>query len=205
MNTSSLCKRMLAIIISLMFVLFMPGCHYIELLTAHDEEIYECTNVDEYGTFVGNFDNTFPQEFIASFFPETISTDFSNVVYSYRAMRWDDYRFEAYLEFHIEDKNAYRSYISAICDEAQWADFGFDKKYREYIISDEYELDVYKDEEFVDYAKIGKILCCDEDQTVIYIALASPRCCPYNPEYFQTFFNRFDISPMEYAQALKQT
>ncbi len=183
---------------SIVLSLIISGCSIDEMLGYSDTKVYECTDTERYGDFSGNVDDQFPQQFIGSFFPNEIRGDFSNVVYSYRTMKWDEYRFEAYLEFHIQDKKAYQDYISSIGNSDQWTTFRFDTSYKEYVISDDYELSEFQGVVAVDYARIGKVLCNDAEQTVIYVAIAAPRCCPFDPDYFRTYFDRFDIEPTKY-------
>ena len=50
--------------------------------------IYETTSIEDYGRYIGNYDNDTPHSFITSFFPAEIDDSFSDVEYSYKAKNW---------------------------------------------------------------------------------------------------------------------
>ena len=75
--------------------------------------VTEKTDISDYCVITGNYDNDRPAEFIHSFFPEEVDDDFSNVSYLYIAQRGDTYACQIWLEFDIENEDAFKDFISS--------------------------------------------------------------------------------------------
>lgn len=160
---------------------------------------YTTTDLNDYGKYEGNYDNKSVKKFVTSFFPEEIDEDFTDVKYSYRARKGDSYAFEAYLEFIIEDASAFESYISDKTG-GNAVDFEYDSDFKEYVVSDNFELVDFDDESAcISYAKIGKILYSEKEQRIIYVALGVYDGGFAETDYLCVYFNRFGIDPLEYA------
>lgn len=168
---------------------------------------YVTTDLADYGNYIGNYDNQSVQKFITSFFPKEIQKKFTNITYSYRAQKNDTYAFEAYLEFTIEDAHEYEEFITQNTSGLEKKSFPYDDSYTEYVIFDEFYpigyLDDNDDQEddldiHIRYAKIGKILCSNEDQKIIYIALGVYDGGIVTTDFLSVYFNRFNINPKEY-------
>lgn len=170
---------------------------------------YETNSLNNYGKFTGNYNNEYPKEFTMSFFPQTIETHFTNVNYTYRAQKGDTYAFEVFLEFHIEDAHEFAEHIASIGPNSQWHSFSYNSEYMEYVVDDKFELVDEPTEYSADsyeylpirYANIGRILYCSENQTVIYSAMGVYDGGLAKTTYFNLFFSRFQIDPLEYAYA----
>lgn len=168
---------------------------------------YETTNISDYGEYTGNYDNKAVESFINSFFPEKIEPYFENINYSYKAQKGDTYAYEAYLEFTISDKEKYNDFIVNTTQNLNKQTFFYDTRYTEYVISDEFT-PLYSNEEMtegisdsgvsISYAKIGKILCLEEEQKVIFIALGVYDGGLAEAEYLNVYFDKFNINPREY-------
>lgn len=162
---------------------------------------YVTTDIADYGTYKGNYDNKSVGEFITSFFPDEIESTFSDVQYSYRAQKNDAYAFEAYLSFVIEDEKHYNAFVEKYTAGLSQQEFRYDAAYQEYTVIDEflpsseYENGVVS----IRYAKIGKILCCPEKQEVIFVALGVYDGGVARTDFLCVYFNRFQIDPKEYA------
>lgn len=171
-------------------------------------EHYETTDIADYGNYIGNNDNNFPSEFIGSFFPEKIGENFTDIVYSYRAENADTYGFEAYLEFTINDLEALQHHISKIAPLEEWQEFRFDSSYYEYVISDVLAIDLWEPGGehrglpvySISQCKIGRILFAPDENRVIYVAMGVFDGGGADTAYLCSFFDRFDIDPMEYAE-----
>lgn len=158
---------------------------------------YSTTNVSDYGKYVGNYDNDFPEEFINSFFPEKIDKNFSDVKYSYRAQKGDTYAFEAYLEFKIENKAEFQSYVSEKTGNSA-VKFKYNSDFKEYVVFDEFQL-VGEESKSIRGAKIGKILYSEKDQRIIYVAIGVYDGGMVTTDFLCKYFERFDIDPTKYA------
>lgn len=167
----------------------------------------ERTEIADYGNYSGTGNDRFVAQYIQSFFPEEIEASFSNVKYSYKAENTDSYGFEAYLEFTIEDKAQFQEYVSAITDDKNWQDFIYASGYKEYCIENVFDLDMDEEDDpssifyrQIIYAKIRKILYSAEEQRIVYVAIGVYDGGGIGTNYFNVFFNRFQIDPAEYEQ-----
>ena len=163
---------------------------------------YITTDIADYGIYKGNYDNKSVQTFVTAFFPDEIESAFSNVQYSYRAQKGDSYAYEAYLSFTIEDKVYYDAFIEKHTDTMVKGVFRYDKTYEEYTLFDEL-MPTCQDSESrniaIEFAKIGKILCCPEKQEIIFVALGVYDGGGAETDFLSVYFNRFQIDPREYA------
>lgn len=167
----------------------------------------EKTLISDYGHYGGTGADRFVEQYIQSFFPKEIEESFSNVKYSYKAENTDTYGFEAYLEFKIEDKMEFQTLISEIAGEEHWKDSAHAPGYKEYCIEDVFKLDFDETDDpssifyrQIVYAKIRKILYSPKDQTIIYVAMGVYDGGGIGTNYFNVFFERFQIDPVEYEQ-----
>lgn len=168
----------------------------------------QVTDISKYGEYTGTRNDDAVQEFINAFFPAEIQPQFSNVVYSYNAVDQDEYAFEAYLEFTISDSDFFWEYISALAPSSQWQKFRYDEDYMEYLVIDGFELTyagnlgTYENPAYsIRWAKIGRILYCEEDQSIIFSAIGVNNGGFANTSELSTFFDRFNIRPLQYARS----
>lgn len=169
---------------------------------------YVTTDHAKYGQYTGNYDNEFPKEFISSFFPNKLENYFSDVRYSYRAQKGDTYAFEAYLEFTINDLQQYEAYISKNIATEEKGSFRYNPNYFDYTIADEFfPIERSRTDNSqanaavsIDYAKIGKILYCPDEQRIIYVALGVYDGGIARTDFLSVYFERFQIDPIEYAK-----
>lgn len=165
---------------------------------------YVTNDPQDYGNYVGNHDNSAVVDFINSFFPQKIESDFANVRYSYRAQKNDTYAFETYLEFYIEDPSAFQSFITDNIG-TNTTEFPYAPEYRQYVVSDIFSLSSPEKQNAanryaISYAKIGKILYCEETQQIIYIAMGVYDGGIAKTDFLNVYFNRFSIDPVEYHE-----
>ena len=168
---------------------------------------YETTSIEDYGEYKGNYDNKTVNKFITSFFPEKIEPTFENVKYVYRAKRFDAYAFEAWLEFDIQDEDAFQTYVDTVTKGEQLQTFVYDNTYSEYVIADSFELHPNAQSDIdpadgysISYAMIGKILINDEENKIIYIALGVYDGGGVRTDFLREYFTRFNIDPLQYDQ-----
>ena len=159
------------------------------------------TDIEDYGKYVGNYDNDSVEAFITSFFPEKIEDDFANVKYSYRAQKGDAYAYEAYLEFQIEDEEEFESYI-LMKTGGKAVEFSYDSDFKEYVISDILDLQTEEGEKTYNIggAKIGKILYSEKDHRIIYVAIGVYDGGLAKTSFLCEYFNRFNIDPLKYKE-----
>jgi hypothetical protein len=185
-------------------LLLFSSCGWLGL----EEEWYTTENLKDYRIVKWNGHNEIPQAFIDSFFPEKIEPYFRAVQYKYTARDWCDYCCEMYLEFTIEDEQTYREYVAGATENLTGETFPFAQQYTAYTIHD--RLPVSPDAEvktgengetvyYIDNARMGKILTCDAEHKIIYVAIMVTACCGDYTDKFD-FYSRFDIDPKAYAE-----
>ena len=171
---------------------------------------HETTDIADYGEYTGNHDNKAVREFINSFFPEEISPDFENPKYLYRAQKFDTYAFEAYLEFTISDENTFQKYMTNVTNNTPMEVFQYEQDFVEYVIADELTVSIPPSEQekekpdyySIQYAKIGKILFNDDNNTIIYIALGVYDGGGVFTDYLREYFTKFHIDPAQYGEVI---
>ena len=177
-------------------------------------ETYVTTDINEYGKFQGTHQDDEVEEMVMSFFPSEISQNFEDVEYTYKAERAIASGFEAYLEFTIEDSEKYAEFVDEYTEGIEGVTSPYDEAYTEYIIEDYFVL-VHSDDEVVDgmivdsegreddysikFADVRKIICCPDEQRIIFVAIGVFESGGTDAKFLCTYFNRFDINPREYA------
>jgi hypothetical protein len=136
-----------------------------------------------------------------------IDQSFSNITYSYKAENTDSYGFEAYLEFHIEDKEQFDEYVSVLKKGRSWQNFDFCPGFQECNLENVLVLDLDDDVDPASIfyrqilcARIRKILYSSETQTIIYVAIGVYDGGGIGTNYLNTFFDRFQIDPAVYMR-----
>lgn len=174
---------------------------FVVSLLIYSPQYTQRTHVLEYGDWSGSGSTEFVTAYIESFFPDTIDSAFSDVVFSYRANNADTYAFEAYLEFRVEDPVVFRQYISSIAVGDQWKEFSFDSSFQELAIEDHFVIGHdYPLSDRIIQAKVRKVLFDAQTQTIIYYAMGVFDGGVADIEHFHQLFQRFAIDPKEYAQ-----
>lgn len=170
---------------------------------------YVTTDINDYGKYIGNSYNKTPRKVITSFFPEKIEPYFSDVNYSYRAERGNTYAFEAYLEFTIESTDTYKEYVSSVTAGLEGTPFPYDSSYIAYSIG---SLILPDDDTFqvgetthigFRAADVRMILCSEEKQSIIFVAIGVFEGVDANSQFLSVFFDRFNIDPAEYAKRIQ--
>lgn len=164
-------------------------------------KVYKTDNINDYGKYVGNFDNEKPTLFIESFFPITIEDYFSEIKYHYKAKKGDTYAYQAYLEFEIKDPETFLAYLNANIETSECIPFQYDNSYMEYSVSNILHLDLQEDTdgEFpILYANIGKVLYSAEKHKFIFFALGVFDGGGTNTAELSYFFDRFDVDVKDY-------
>lgn len=198
-------KKLIIVLISLISLCLLVCLAFFSIIPRQ----YVTTSIDDYGVYTGNYDNEFPNEFITSFFPDKIELNFKDIAYSYRAQKSDTYAFEAYLEFTIEEENEFKAFVDTISNDMVSSEFSYDTNFTQYIVSDEFvpsfpdtEHETDLDSVSIRFAKIGKILYSDKDNRIIFVAIGVYDGGVAKTDFLNTYFDRFDINPVEYAENL---
>ena len=167
------------------------------------------TDIDDYGNYKGTNDNESVSDYITSFFPEKIEDNFSDITYSYRAQKVDAYAYEAYLEFVIEDTDEYNAFVAEYTEGLTGTIFEYDEAFTDYTIDQQLSITVWDDsgkevylfsDITLELVKMGKILCCDDEQRIIFVAMGVWDGGVVNAELLCTYFNRFAINPLDIAE-----
>ena len=170
---------------------------------------YVTTDINDYGKYIGNSYNKTPRKVITSFFPEKIEPYFADANYSYRAERGNTYAFEAYLEFTIESTDTYKEYVSSVTAGLEGTPFPYDSSYIAYSIG---SLILPDDDTFqvgetthigFRAADVRMILCSEEKQSIIFVAIGVFEGVDANSQFLSVFFDRFNIDPAEYAKRIQ--
>lgn len=171
-------------------------------LIAADGTIYETDSISDYRIITGNNDNERPADFVAQFFPDMIQTSFSDVTYHYTAKKGDEYAFECYLEFVIEDDDAFHSFMMPYSERYKAVEFSPDNSFMEYSISNVLDMDwtMFSNEKGypIQYAKIGKILYSPDEHRIIFVALGVNAGGGAGTADLHYFFDRFHIDVLAY-------
>jgi DNA-binding transcriptional MerR regulator len=182
-------------------------CLWILICALIPADYVETTDIADYGHYPNVKTTDIEHILIHSFFPESLKDSFSDIRFSYKAENIDNYGFEAYLEFRIENPLEFDQYIDSIAEEQQWKDFAFDSNFKEFSIKNELCLDVddpYDPKSLFQHqiiqADIRKVLYSLESQTIIYVAIGVHDGGGVGTNYLNVFFSRFGIDPVEYGQ-----
>ena len=207
-STKIIVRIILFTVLIVIHVLLLRKC----LIWANTSADYETRDIANYGIFIGHAEE-YMHEYIERFFPSEISDAFHDVNYVFRSRAVDEYGFEAYLEFEIQDQEYFEQYIQTVTADLLSRPFYFDDTFQEYVVYDESDGFIYdhiqlgreyQDEEHknpffqIHYAKIAKILVDHSTRKVIFVALAVHDGGGSDTGFFCEFFNRFGIEPKEY-------
>lgn len=188
-----------------LFVFISAVC-VLMLINCSKGKTYETNSINDFGRYIGNYNNEVPADFINSFFPYEISDNFSFVEYHYKAKKLDTYSYEAYLDFCIEDTESFfeyvENYVSILGDPTV---FPYDNAFEEYNISNVYSIASNKEitgEEShrILTAQVGKILVSYANQRIIYVAIGNYDGGGTDTDELSHFFEKFNIDPIEYAK-----
>jgi hypothetical protein len=146
---------------------------------------------------------------------ENIQDNFENVKYSYKARKFDTYGFEAYLEFTISDNDEYEDFVKEYTMGLKGTSFPYDEEYIEYVLEDQFELvysndkvkdgmvyydgEIFEDPFAISDADVRKIICCPEEQRIIFVAIGVFDGGGTDANFLCAYFNRFNINPREYS------
>lgn len=161
-----------------------------------DVTITQTNQIADYGQITGNYNNEAPKEFIFRFFPETIEDSFSDVTYHYFARKFDTYGYEVYLEFTIEDPGEFQEFLADHIPTDDICPFSYDDTFMEYTISNvlmSEPWEAYPGDYSVEYAEIGRILVCEEEQRFIFSAIGVYDGGATRASDLSYFTNRFGI------------
>ncbi len=184
-------------------------------------EPYQTEDINEYGKYKGLSQET-QQEFMLSFFPESITEDFKDVFYSYSVQIIDVYGFEAYLEFTIEDEELFQKHVDEATEGMVKGTFHFDPAFTEYLRvkrrkyeDSQYPCDLIWMREHTqpekeggtyyrfDSADICKILVNEAEHRIIYVAIGVRDGGGTGTDTIHVFFDRFKVTAWDYEAYLQ--
>lgn len=182
---------LLSLIAFVLFILLLLGV-FIFMLS--HSETYETNDIADYGNITGNYDNDTPREFIFSFFPEKLDNSFSDVVYHYKAKKFDAHAYEVFLDVTVDDPIAFTLFVGPYINDS--APFPYDQSFMEVTIAQELWLHRSSSDQnllYIDYARIGKILYSESEQRVIFFALGVLDGGGTSTSELSYFADRFNI------------
>lgn len=172
------------------------------------------SDINEYGNYPGVLPKA-KDEYITSFFPDSIKPVFVNPTYRFSSRNIDTYGFEAYLEFTFDSQEQFEEHLEKSTKGMKKGTFFFDNDYLEYVMVNQdtgyvYDTISLSSNSFtddsgmthyrIDYADIAKILVNPKERRVIYIALAVFDGGGSDTRLLNSYFSRFEIDPIEYQQ-----
>ena len=179
--------------ISQMLVLALCCWGIVVFATACDAgEIYQTTDIKDYGNFIGTYDDETLKKTILAYFPDEIQDNFEIIKYSYKAIKGDSISCEAYLEFSIDDEEEFDSYVSQMTNETDTTVFEYDSSFREYVKQD-YLLFSFADKHNIESADIRKVLYSDETNTMIFVYIVVYDGGYTRSDSYNEYFSRFGI------------
>lgn len=186
---------------ALIVMLVLLGIWSVNVFASYGK-VYETNDIADYGKIIGNFNNREPEAFIFSFFPNEIKSHFSDISYHYKAKQGDEFAYECYLEFVIEDSVTYRDFLESCTNANKSIVFQYNEAFMEYTISNILDIDWTSPNDKcgypICYAEIGKILYCEEEQRIIFFALGTWDGGGTDTSELNYFFTKFDIDVIEY-------
>lgn len=191
------------LIVFLVIAAILGGTVFYLLDPFSEPEIYETNDINDYGNYTGNYDNNTPKEFIDAFFPDVIEESFSDVTYHYKAKEFDTYAYEAYLEFVIEDTEAFYKFLDEHVDISRSAPFRYDGSFMVDTISNILMLSspsVQPGIYAISRAEIGHILYSLDEHRIIFVALGVYDGGGTDTSELHFFFNRFNIDVLDYQE-----
>ena len=197
----NIARKAIPFVVCVALLMLPRGCMRFLLFLDGYGRVYSTNSISDYGKIKGNFDNEKPAEFINSFFPENIEEYFSDAQYHYKAKQFDTYAYEAYLEFKIEDKEAFAEYIGNEIYVEDSVQFAYDSSYREITVSNRLDVTAYDDYFAIEQAKLGKILWSEADGTVIYWAMGVYDGGATHLDELDCLFSRFQIDHAEFVSS----
>lgn len=168
----------------------------------------ELAGIEHYGNYIGTNNDKEVREFINSFFPEKLHDSFSDIEYVYRATDFGSYACEAYLEFKIEDEQAFAEFVSSLIQDRKWDAFVYDSNFVESCLTDTLflradhpnpEKHEFDSTVSITDARIGRILYSVKDRKVVFSAMLVSNDSVVETDYFNLFFERFNIDPIDYT------
>jgi len=182
--------------ISQMLVLALCCWGIVVFATACDDgEIYQTTDIKDYGNFIGTYDDETVKKSILVYFPDKIQDNFEIIKYSYKAIKGDSISCEAYLEFSIDDEEEFDLYVSKMTNETDTTVFEYDSSFREYVIQDSMHFGLEKDN--IESARIRKVLYSDETNTMIFVYIVVHDGGYTRADSYNEYFSRFGIDSIE--------
>ena len=164
-------------------------------------EVYSTTDISSYGVITGMNDDELAKELFSELFPEQIDESFKDVKYSYTAENIDQWDFEIYLEFVIEDKVQFQEYVRNLdASDMLCKTFRYDENYLEYVYSDWYEIQFNQGDNTISNTEIAKVLINPDEQRIITVALGVVDGGGAYVYDYTCFFDRFGIDPVEYTE-----
>ena len=165
---------------------------------------YQTEDISEYMVISHNGQNDVVEEFVSDFFPEQLEPYFESVRYEYRARDYCEYCCEMSLAFTIEDKQTYENYVASITQGLEKTTFAYDEALSDYVVCNELTVEEREPNGSGNYylsgARIGRILTCDEQQSITFSAIMVTLCCGTDTDNLH-FFSDYAIDPLAYAIA----
>ena len=187
--------------ISQMLVLALCCWGIVVFATAcEDGEIYQTTDIKDYGNFIGTYDDETLKKTILAYFPDEIQDNFEIIKYSYKAIKGDSISCEAYLEFSIDDEEEFDSYVSQMTNETDTTVFEYDSSFREYVKQD--YMDFGSEKHNIECADIRKVLYSDETNTMIFVYIFVYDGGYTRANSYNEYFSRFGIDRFEHYDCL---
>ena len=178
-----------------------------KLRSADTWEIYEKTNIDEYGEYISVRRDGYMTENIDQIMPSKIEDFFIVQKYSYR-MCHDPVFQEVYLEVVIEDEAQYQAYVNELTYGKTLHSFWYDPSFSEVTLTEDRATvtmlgSTDDTTAYIDYAIIQKIMFCNQTNTIIFLSLDVPDTYFANPASQFYYFERFgiDVSSGKYFSA----
>lgn len=183
------------------------------LLAMIPVEVTEMNDPADYLRITGNHNNDSPAAFIATFFPEELGMDFTDVTYHYKAEKFDSIACETYLEFTLPEE-AFPMHVSDLARHGAPKPFPCADGWDMWIIDN--HLDTWTSEERgqpdkdddnarnIGSARVGLILCNRAERRLVYFALMVHDGGASNTDKFGFFLTRFGIEPLAFDRILAE-
>ena len=180
---------------------------YIYLDTNGRPAYYETQEISDYGIITGTHADETIKKQMEAFFPAAIEENFEDVTYVYHSNLIDDIGAEVYLEFTIEDEEAFNEHVEQLLQGHETNTFRFDESFQEYVLYDHFwafpsDRGKSTTDEYwqIQHAMIAKVLINKEEHRLIYVLMNVYNGGAFGTDKFWCYIERFNINPAEYEE-----
>lgn len=162
-------------------------------------EEYRTSDVSFYGDYSEAVRQKEFEKFMGQLFPEKLEGYFENIEYSCVLNKSRADCNEVFLSFSIAERDDYISYKQSVLGDNTTVPFYYEEGCEQFAVFDCFHVETRDENEriSISYVQILKVIFCDENQTVTYIAVYSPFSYPVQRTSQYFYFEKYEINIAE--------